>query len=114
MNGHVAVLKGGWSAEREISLVSGAAVANALNNAGFDVTEIDVQRDANSLLAQLYPAPDTVFNALHGPFGEDGCIQGLLNILDIPYTHSGVLASALAMDKPMAKRILREVGIWCK
>ena len=111
MTAHVAVLKGGWSTEREVSLVSGAAVANALKNAGFEVTEIDVQRDAKALLAQLYPKPDKVFNALHGSFGEDGCIQGFLNILGIPYTHSGVLASALAMDKPMAKRIFKEVGI---
>ncbi len=111
MSSHVAVLMGGWSAEREVSLVSGAAVANALTNAGYRVTSIDVQRDTGSLLTRLYPKPDAVFNALHGRYGEDGCVQGLLNILDIPYTHSGVLASALAMDKPMAKRLMRDVGI---
>ena len=111
MNGHVAVLMGGWSKEREVSLVSGAAVATALNDTGFKVTEIDVHQDAAALLTQLYPMPDKVFNALHGRFGEDGCVQGLLNILGVPYTHSGVLASALAMDKPMSKRIFKEVGI---
>ena len=111
MTCHVAVLMGGWSSEREVSLVSGATVAKALNNAGFKVTEIDVPRDVKSLLSQLNPKPDKVFNALHGRFGEDGCIQGLLNILGVPYTHSGVLASALAMDKPMTKKILQEVGI---
>ena len=111
MNGHVAVLMGGWSKEREVSLVSGAAVATALKDTGFQVTEIDVHQDAAALLTQLYPIPDKVFNALHGRFGEDGCVQGFLNILGVPYTHSGVLASALAMDKPMSKRVFKEVGI---
>ncbi len=111
MNGHVAVLMGGWSKEREVSLVSGAAVATALKDTGFQVTEIDVHQDAAALLSQLYPIPDKVFNALHGRFGEDGCVQGFLNILGVPYTHSGVLASALAMDKPMSKRVFKEVGI---
>ena len=111
MNGHVAVLMGGWSKEREVSLVSGAAVATALKDTGFQVTEIDVHQDAATLLTQLYPIPDKVFNALHGRFGEDGCVQGFLNILGVPYTHSGVLASALAMDKPMSKRVFKEVGI---
>jgi D-alanine-D-alanine ligase len=101
----------GWSAEREVSLVSGAAVCAALESAGHAVTAIDVQRDLSSLLPWLSPRPDVVFNALHGRYGEDGCIQGLLNILEIPYTHSGLLASALAMDKPMAKRLFAEVGI---
>jgi len=111
MSRHVAVLMGGWSAEREVSLVSGAAVANGLRDGGYRVTAIDVQRDVGSLLTRLYPRPDAVFNALHGRYGEDGCIQGLLNILDIPYTHSGMLASALAMDKPTAKRLFAEAGI---
>jgi D-alanine-D-alanine ligase len=102
---------GGWSKEREVSLVSGAAVATALKDTGFQVTEIDVHQDAAALLTQLYPIPDKVFNALHGRFGEDGCVQGFLNILGVPYTHSGVLASALAMDKPMSKRVFKEVGI---
>jgi len=111
MTRHVAVLLGGWSAEREVSLVSGAAVSNALTEAGYRVTSIDVQRDVGALLTRLYPKPDVVFNALHGRYGEDGCIQGLLNILDIPYTHSGVLASSLAMDKPVAKSVMMAAGI---
>ena len=95
MTKRVAILMGGWSAEREVSLVSGAAVSNSLKKSGFQVTSIDVQRDMGSLLTRLYPKPDAVFNALHGRFGEDGCVQGLLDILDIPYTHSGLLASAI-------------------
>ncbi len=111
MTKHVAVLMGGWSAEREVSLVSGAAVADSLVDAGIEVTPIDVQRDLGVLMTRLYPRPDAIFNALHGHFGEDGCVQGLLDILDIPYTHSGLLASALAMDKPMAKRLFADAGI---
>ncbi|MCH7691910.1 MAG: D-alanine--D-alanine ligase [Proteobacteria bacterium] len=111
MSRHVAVLMGGWSAEREVSLVSGAAVAKALKKTGYRVTPIDVQRDMGALMTRLYPRPDAVFNALHGRYGEDGCVQGLLNILDIPYTHSGLLASALAMDKPMAKCLFAAAGI---
>ena len=111
MTKHVAVLMGGWSAEREVSLVSGAAVAKSLADAGIEVTPIDVQRDMGALMTRLYPRPDAIFNALHGRFGEDGCVQGLLDILDIPYTHSGLLASALAMDKPMAKRLFADAGI---
>ncbi len=111
MSKHVAVLMGGWSAEREVSLISGAAVSNALKKAGYRATAIDIQRDMGALMTHLFPRPDVIFNALHGRFGEDGCVQGLLNILDIPYTHSGVLASALAMDKPMAKRLFAAVGI---
>ncbi|MBT3551061.1 MAG: D-alanine--D-alanine ligase [Rhodospirillaceae bacterium] len=108
---NVAVLMGGWSAEREVSLVSGAAVANGLKAGGYSVTSIDVQRDMGALLTRLYPKPDAVFNALHGRYGEDGNVQGLLNILDIPYTHSGLLASALAMDKPAAKSLFAAAGI---
>ncbi|TCS62197.1 D-alanine--D-alanine ligase [Varunaivibrio sulfuroxidans] len=111
MSKHVAVLMGGWSAEREVSLVSGAAVTNALHAKGYEVTSIDVQRDMGALLTRLYPRPDVVFNALHGRYGEDGCVQGLLDILGIPYTHSGLLASALAMDKPMSKRLFAAAGI---
>ena len=111
MTRHVAVLMGGWSAEREVSLVSGAEVANALDDAGMTVTSIDVQRDMGALMTRLFPRPDAVFNALHGRFGEDGCVQGLLDILNVPYTHSGLLASALAMDKPMAKRLFTDAGI---
>jgi len=106
---HVAVLMGGWSAEREVSLSSGAAVAAACRALGHEVTEIDV---TPAIAADLMrAAPQVVFNALHGRFGEDGCMQGLLELLKIPYTHSGVLASALAMDKPMAKKIFAAAGI---
>lgn len=108
---HVAVLSGGWSAERAVSLVSGAAVAEALREAGYRVTPLDAGRDVAQRLAEI--APDIVFNALHGRGGEDGCIQGLLEILRIPYTHSGVRASALAMDKPTAKRLFADAGLRC-
>ncbi len=111
MSRHVAVLMGGWSAEREVSLVTGAAVVKGLREAQYQVTPIDVQRDMGVLLTRLYPRPDAVFNALHGRYGEDGCVQGLLNILEIPYTHSGLLASSLAMDKPMAKAVFAAAGI---
>jgi len=108
---HVAVLKGGWSAEREVSLTSGAAVEKALSELGYRVTAIDVQHDIAAVLKQVNP--DVAFNALHGRFGEDGCIQGVLEVLEIPYTHSGVLASALAMDKPMAKKVFASAGLRC-
>jgi D-alanine-D-alanine ligase len=107
----VAVLMGGWSAEREVSLVSGAAVARALTSLGHEVATIDLTRDIGALAARLTPRPDVVFNALHGRYGEDGCVQGILDILDIPYTHSGVLASALAMDKPTARRLFEHAGL---
>src|SRR3546814_18104141 len=84
---HVAVLKGGWSAERAVSLVTGDQVARALEDAGYRVTSIDLQRNLNALLSDLTPRPDVVFNPLHGPFGEDGCIPGVLDILAIPSTH---------------------------
>lgn len=108
---NVAVLMGGASVEREVSLVSGQAVADALTKSGFTVTTIDVGRDLGALADALDPKPDAVFNALHGRFGEDGCVQGILNMLEIPYTHSGLMASAIAMDKPMAKRLFEGVGI---
>jgi D-alanine-D-alanine ligase len=100
---------GGWSSERPVSLSSGNACADALEAGGFRVTRVDVGRDVAEVLAGL--RPDVAFNALHGPFGEDGCIQGILEILDIPYTHSGVLASALAMNKPKAKDVMKAAGI---
>ena len=109
----VAVVMGGWSSEREVSLVSGKAVAAALATEGYDVGAIELRRDLAELVGRLTPPPDVVFNALHGRFGEDGCIQGVLDILAIPYTHSGVLASALAMDKPTAKRLFADAGIRC-
>ncbi len=113
MSKRVAVLMGGWSAEREVSLVSGAACADALEAKGHEVTRIDLQRDLGALLAALDPRPDVVFNGLHGRWGEDGNIQGVLNILGIPYTHSGLLASSLAMDKPLAKMLFEAAGIPC-
>jgi D-alanine-D-alanine ligase len=106
---HVAVLMGGWSAEREVSLRSGAAVGTALQGEGYRVTPIDVTRDIAQRLADL--KPDVCFNALHGRFGEDGCIQGVLETLAIPYTHSGVLASALAMHKERAKDVMGPAGV---
>ena len=106
---HVAVLMGGRSAEREISLQSGAAVGDALKAEGYRVTMIDVAHDVAARL--LEAKPDACFNALHGRFGEDGCIQGLLEHLEIPYTHSGVLASALAMHKERAKDAFRAAGV---
>lgn len=111
MSKHVVVLKGGFSAEREVSLNSGAAVAKGLRQAGYRVDEVDVGRDLAALLKALQPKPDVIFNALHGRWGEDGCLQGLLNLLGIPYTHSGLLASAMAMDKPVAKRLFADAGI---
>ena len=111
MSRTVAVLMGGRSAEREVSLVSGRACAKALRDAGYTVSEIDVGADVAALLKALNPAPDAVFNALHGRWGEDGCIQGLLELLRIPYTHSGVTASALAMDKQITKSIAETVGV---
>jgi D-alanine-D-alanine ligase len=106
---HVAVLMGGWSAEREVSLRSGRACAEALQAQGYRVTRIDVGRDIATVLQTL--KPDAALNMLHGRPGEDGTIQGVLEILGIPYTHSGVLASAAAMQKELAKTILRTAGI---
>ena len=111
MTQHVAVLMGGWSAEREVSLVTGEAVCGALKENGYRVTAIDVASDIFEILSDL--KPDVAFNALHGRFGEDGCIQGILEVLEIPYTHSGVLASALAMDKPRARQMFSSVAIPC-
>jgi D-alanine-D-alanine ligase len=111
MTKRVAVLMGGWSAEREVSLVSGAAVTEALRDLGYHVTAIDVAHDVAGKLADIRPYTDLVFNALHGRYGEDGCIQGVCELLQLPYTHSGVLASALAMDKPMAKRLFVDAGL---
>ena len=109
MSKHVAVLLGGTSAEREVSLSSGKACADALEGEGYRVTRVDVGPDIASVLTAL--KPDVAFNALHGPDGEDGTIQGLLEILRIPYTHSGVLASALAMNKEQAKTVMRAAGV---
>jgi D-alanine-D-alanine ligase len=106
---HVAVLMGGLSAEREVSLRSGEACAKALESEGFRVSRIDVDRSVAEVLARL--CPDVAFNALHGRFGEDGIMQGILEMLRIPYTHSGVLASALAMNKARARTIFQAAGL---
>jgi len=105
----VALLLGGRSAEREVSLVSGRACAMALREEGFDVVEIDAAENLSAQLAAA--APDAVFNALHGRWGEDGCVQGLLEVTGLPYTHSGVLASALAMHKERSKAVFRAAGL---
>jgi D-alanine-D-alanine ligase len=109
MSKRVAVLMGGLANERPVSIKSGTECSRALRNAGYDVTELDVGFDVAERLREL--APDVAFNALHGPYGEDGTIQGVLEFLRIPYTHSGVLASALAMDKHQAKIMFKAAGI---
>jgi D-alanine-D-alanine ligase len=106
---HVAVLMGGWSAEREVSLRSGKACADALEGEGYRVTRVDVQRNVAQVLADL--KPEVAFNVLHGVPGEDGTIQGVLEVLGIPYTHSGVLSSALAMDKAQARIVMANAGV---
>ena len=106
---HVAVLLGGLSSEREVSLVSGAACAKALEASGAKVTRVDAGRDLAQVLTAL--KPDVVFNALHGEWGEDGCVQGILETLQLPYTHCGVLASALAMDKAKSKAVMAAAGV---
>jgi D-alanine-D-alanine ligase len=109
MSKHVAVLMGGWSAEREVSLRSGAACADALERGGYRVSRIDVTPDIATVLCDL--KPDVALNMLHGRPGEDGTIQGLLEIIGIPYTHSGVLTSSLAMHKEMTKVILNKANV---
>src|SRR4249920_2838067 len=106
---HVAVLMGGWSAEREVSLRSGKACADALERTGHQVSRIDVDRDVAAALRSI--KPDVALNVLHGRPGEDGTLQGMLEILGIPYSHSGVLASALAMQKEIAKTVLKAAGV---
>ena len=106
---HVAVVMGGWSPERDISLISGDGCAIALEASDYQVSRIDAGR---SLAEQLQAVkPDVIFNALHGVGGEDGVVQGVFELLEIPYTHSGVMASALAMDKIQAKKIFAEAGL---
>ncbi len=111
MSKHVTVLMGGFSAEREVSLTSGKACAEALAKAGYRVSTLDLPRNVRAIVAGIPADTDVVFNALHGRFGEDGCIQGILDIMATPYTHSGRLASALAMDKPMSKHAFSAAGI---
>ncbi len=105
----VAVIMGGPSAEREVSLSTGRGCADALRTAGYEVIEVDAGRDLSTVLQA--ENPDVVFNALHGRWGEDGCVQGLLEWLQIPYTHSGVLASALALDKQRSKEVYMRAGL---
>ena len=111
MRQNVALLVGGWSAERDVSLTKGREVEKALRASGYNVKWVEVTRDLDRLLADLTPRPDAIFNNLHGQGGEDGVIQGVLEILGVPYTHSGVLASAIGMDKPTCKRLAESVGV---
>ena len=108
-NPKVAVLLGGPSAEREVSLTSGRECATALRDSGYEVVEVDAGPDLPMRLSEI--KPDVVFNALHGRWGEDGCVQGILEWMGLPYTHSGVLASALAMDKQRSKDVFRAAGL---
>ena len=111
MTKKVALLVGGWSAERQVSLEKGKAIEKALREKGYDVNVIDVSKDIARLIEQLTPKPDVVYNNLHGKGGEDGTIQAVLDMLEIPYTHSSVLASAIGMDKPVAKILAASVGV---
>ncbi len=106
---HVALVMGGWSAEREVSLSSGRECATALESEGFRVTRVDADRGLARTLGELQP--DVVFNSLHGRWGEDGCVQGILEVLGIPYTHSGVMASSVAMNKEQTRLIVAKVGV---
>ncbi|MDO9489061.1 MAG: D-alanine--D-alanine ligase [Sphingomonadaceae bacterium] len=106
---HVVVLMGGWSAEREVSLTSGRGIADALRQLGHRVTEIDMGRDVAARL--LEAKPDVVFNALHGTPGEDGTVQGMLDLMGIPYTHSGLATSVVAIDKGLTKQVLSRAGV---
>lgn len=106
---HVAVLMGGWSAEREVSLMSGEGVARALEERGYRVTRVDMDRNVAAVLAGI--RPDVVFNALHGTPGEDGSVQGMLDLMQIPYTHSGLATSVIAIDKVLTKQALAPHGI---
>src|ERR1044072_3039907 len=109
-NLHVVVLMGGWSAEREVSLTSGRGVANAFRERGWtNITELDMDRDVAASLKEL--KPDVVFNALHGTPGEDGTVQGMLDLMGIPYTHSGLETSVIAIDKELTKMVLVPHGI---
>ena len=106
---HVAVVYGGWSSERPVSLTSGQKMAEAAREAGFKVTDVDADRDLATALQKL--SPDVILNGLHGPWGEDGCVQGVFEVLGIPYSHSGVLSSALAMDKVKSKAVFADNGL---
>lgn len=108
---NIAVLMGGWSSERDVSLTSGKGVVQALRSKGYVVREVDVTRDINKLVADLSPKPDVAFIALHGTGGEDGVIQGVLETMTIPYTHSSVTASAIGMDKVLSRKIFEHAGL---
>ncbi|MEM6535374.1 MAG: D-alanine--D-alanine ligase, partial [Pseudomonadota bacterium] len=105
----VAVVYGGWSSERDVSISSGTKMAAAARAAGYDVTEVDAGRDLAQVLGDL--KPDAILNGLHGPWGEDGCVQGVFEVLGLPYSHSGVLASSLAMDKVKSKAVFANAGL---
>lgn len=110
MHKKIVILYGGWNSERDVSISSGNAVAESLNRFGYkDVTLLDYSKDTYEELKRI--KPDVVFNALHGKYGEDGCVQGILDILGIPYTHSGVLASSLCMDKILSRKICSQIGV---
>ena len=113
MNKHIVILKGGKSRERTISLQSAKNISASLKRLGYTVTEIDISCTLKELIKKLESKPRAIFNALHGQYGEDGTIQGLIELLKIPYTHSGVLASALAMDKYVSKLLLSKNGFLC-
>ncbi|MDP3531959.1 MAG: D-alanine--D-alanine ligase [Alphaproteobacteria bacterium] len=108
---NIVLLKGGWSTEREVSLTTAIGIEKALKNLGHDVKCIDLHRDMEQLVKALNPKPDLVFNALHGKWGEDGCIQAVLDMMAIPYTHSGRLSSKLAMNKHIAIQLFRNAGL---
>lgn len=107
---NIVVLSGSWNGEREVSLGSGREISAALRKLGHQVREVDLTRDLPDLLKHLNPRPDLVFNAMHGRWVEDGVVQGILEFMKIPYTHSGVLPSAVAMEKPFAKAVLKEIA----
>jgi D-alanine-D-alanine ligase len=109
----VALLVGGWSSEREVSLTKGKHIEAALKEAGYTVKTIDVGHDLQKLVKELTPRPDAIFNNLYGRGGEDGTIQGVLEVLGIPYTHSGVTASSIGMDKILTKKLAESVGVRC-
>lgn len=113
MSKKVALLVGGWNAEREVSINKGKAVEAALKEAGYDVNVVEVTKDISKLVKDLTPKPDVAFLNIYGRLGEDGCLQGFMELMEIPYTCSGVLASAINMDKPMAKRMAESVGVPC-
>lgn len=108
---NIVLLKGGWSTEREVSLTTSIGIEKALNALGHKVKSIDLERDIEKFVKALNPKPDLVFNALHGKWGEDGCIQAILDMMAIPYTHSGGLSSKLAMNKHIAVQLFRNAGL---